>query len=209
MIIYMSDILCVTNRTLCRGDFSERIETIAACRPAGIVLREKDLPEQEYEALAQQVMEICARYDVPCMLHFFAETAIRLHASAIHLPLPVLRTLTDQQKAAFSVIGASCHSAEDAEEAQKLGCTYITAGHVFETDCKKGLAPRGLTFLQKVCERVSIPVYAIGGIGVHNIASVRAAGAAGACIMSGLMCCDDPAEVLEQLEKAGNKDAVS
>ena len=209
MIICMSDILCITNRSLCKGDFLERIESIAACRPAGIVLREKDLPEEEYHVLAKQVMTICARYDVPCILHSFADTAIRLHAHDIHLPLPVLRTLTEKQKAAFSVIGASCHSVDDAIEAQKLGCTYLTAGHVFVTDCKKGLAPRGLDFLQNVCESVSIPVYAIGGISAHNIASVRANGAAGACIMSGLMCCEDPAEMLKNLEKAGNNDAVS
>ena len=72
-------------------------------------------------------------------------------------------------------------------EAEKLGCTYITAGHVFATDCKKGLPPRGLSFLKEVCYSVTIPVYAIGGIDENNMEAVRQAGAAGGCMMSGFM----------------------
>ena len=49
-------------------------------------------------------------------------------------------------------------------EAERLGATYVTAGHIFTTDCKKGLPPRGLDFLKNVCDAVTIPVYGIGGI---------------------------------------------
>ena len=188
----MSDMICVTNRTLCREGFLARIERIAACHPAGIILREKDLSPEEYQALAAQVMVLCNRYDVPCILHSFVDAAIELHAKAIHLPLHILREMTPERKAQFRTIGASCHSAEDAVEAQRLGCTYITAGHVFETDCKKDLLGRGLDFLKTVCESVNIPVYAIGGISADNLRSVRDAGAKGACVMSGLMHCEDP-----------------
>ena len=85
---------------------------------------------------------------------------------------------------------------EEAKEAERLGCTYITAGHIFLTDCKKGLPGRGLTFLQNICENVSIPVYAIGGISNENINDVRQTGAAGACIMSGFMKCNNIAEII-------------
>ncbi|MGN1230368.1 MAG: thiamine phosphate synthase [Anaerotignum sp.] len=196
----MYDILCVTNRSLCKEDFLQRVEKIAACRPKGIILREKDLTEEEYKKLAEQVLKLCERYEVPCMLHSFADAAIKLGAENIHLPLPVLRELDEKKKEKFKEIGASCHSVEEAQEAERLGCTYITAGHVFATDCKKGLPPRGLAFLQAVCQSVSIPVYAIGGIGSENIASVRKAGAKGACIMSGLMKCEDVEQFLRALK---------
>lgn len=199
----MCDLICVTNRRLCRGDFLQRIEAIAAARPAGILLREKDLPEPEYRQLARQILRICGDHQVPCILHSFADTAIELGAEALHLPLPVLRGMSAFQKARFQTLGASCHSTEDALEAQRLGCTYITAGHVFETDCKKGLPGRGLDFLRSVCESVSIPVYAIGGVSKHNISLVRDAGAAGACVMSGLMQCSDAAAYLNDFEKEG------
>ena len=204
----MSKLLCVTNRSLCREDFLIRLERICAQHPAGIILREKDLSQGAYEQLAWPVLELCRRYEVPCILHSFVDAALRLEAQAIHLPLPILRTMTAAEKARFSVLGASCHSVEDAREAQDLGCTYITAGHVFDTDCKKGLPGRGLEFLQAVCHAVTIPVYAIGGIGADNFPAVLAAGAAGGCAMSGPMVCHDPAAYFEVFEKAGDSHEI-
>ena len=67
------------------------------------------------------------------------------------------------------VFGVSIHSVYEAIEAEKLGADYLIAGHVFETDCKSGLKGRGIEFIQNVCESVSIPVIAIGGISESNI----------------------------------------
>ena len=165
MIIFMSDLLIFTNRSLCRTNFTEQIRALAQAKPKAIVLREKDLPEEEYQNLASEVLSICRENHVPCILHNFVPAARNLKADAIHLPLPVLRTLSPEERKAFSILGASCHSVEEAKEAQALGCTYITAGHIFDTDCKKGLPGRGLSFLEKVCRSVSLPVYAIGSPG--------------------------------------------
>lgn len=189
MIISMSDIICVTNSQLCRGDFLSRITEIAACRPNRVILREKHLSGAEYALLAGRVMEICQRYDVPCVLHSFVKEAIALGAENIHLPMHLLRTLR-QDRQQFRMIGASVHSVQEAQEAEQLGAAYLTAGHIFDTDCKKGLPGRGLDFLSAVCQSVGIPVYAIGGITGANIGAVRNAGAAGACVMSTLMQCE-------------------
>ena len=146
-------------------------------------------------------MAICRCYDVPCILHSFMDAAIALGADAIHLPLPLLREMTAEQRTRFAVLGASCHSLADVREAEALGCTYITAGHIFATDCKKGLPGRGLDFLRQVCAGTTLPVYAIGGIAADNIDAVRGTGAAGACVMSGMMRCADPAAYLRELER--------
>lgn len=201
MITYMSDILCVTNRKLCREDFLKRVERIAACHPAGVILREKDMSSEEYRTLAEQVMKVCTRYDVKCIIHSFVDVAAELDAEAIHLPLHILRRMTEIQRAQFCTIGASCHSVEDALEAKALGSTYITAGHVFETDCKKGFPGRGLAFLQEVCASVDIPVYGIGGINQKNISLVRAAGASGVCLMSSLMMSEDVPKLMKSMEE--------
>ena len=200
MIISMSDILCVTNRSLCKEDFLVRIEKIAKTEAAWIILREKDLSEEEYQALAEKVLTICQRQKMQCILHTYTNVARKLASNAIHLPMPILRTLSKEERDAFQILGASCHSLEEAVEAEKLGCTYITAGHIYETDCKKGLPGRGIGFLKKICETVSIPVYAIGGISAENIMKVRNAGAAGGCIMSGWMQCEDVREYLKCLK---------
>lgn len=194
----MSDLICVTNRKICKGDFLTRIEEIAQSDVKSIILREKDLDEGAYTALAGPVMTICKKHKKNCILHNYVGAASLLGADHIHLPLRMLRKLTDKEKSQFSVIGASCHSIEEAREAEERGCTYITVGHIFDTDCKKGLPGRGLAFLREVCESVSIPVYAIGGIDASNYNAVRGTGAAGACIMSGFMQCGNVQKYMER-----------
>ena len=192
----MSDLICITNRKLCSNNFLDQIEMIASAHPKAIVLREKDISEKEYEQLARQVMQICQKHGTQCILHSFSNVATTLGATAVHMPLPLLQKMTPQEKSHFQIIGASCHSLEEAKEAQNLGCTYITAGHIFLTDCKKGLPGRGLPFLEEICKTVRIPVYAIGGIASQNMESVRKTGAAGACIMSGFMRCKTVEEIM-------------
>ena len=197
----MFDLFCVTNRRLCSDDFLRRIEVIARQKPSGVILREKDLPENEYLALARDVIAVCVQAGVPCILHRFPGAAAALGQRAIHLPLPVLRALPREEKAYFHRIGVSCHSAAEVREAETLGCTYVTAGHIFETDCKKDLAGRGLPFLREVCGCTGVPVYAIGGIAPQNLRDIKNAGAAGACLMSSLMTCCDPAAYFHSLRE--------
>lgn len=208
MTICMFKIFCVTSRVLC-ATFLSQIEAVAGARVNGIILREKDLPEREYEALAAQVVKRCEVYGVDCILHTFADAALSLKVKKIHMPLPLLRSMSSGQKEKFEEIGASCHSAEEAVEAQKLGCTYITAGHIFATDCKKGILPRGTEFLRQVCCSTTLPVYAIGGIDETNVAAVRKAGAAGVCIMSGFMKCENVSEYVQKIKRAGDGYEIS
>ena len=120
---------------------------------------------------------------------------MHLVCTSIHLPLPLLRRLSEKgilsspEFASFTVLGTSVHSVAEAREAEHLGVTYLTAGHIYVTDCKKGLAPRGLHFLQEVCKSVSVPVYGIGGIKFDPVQwqELQSAGATGGCIMSGMM----------------------
>ena len=74
----MSDIIVITNRSLCREDFLTRIEKIALAHPTAIVLREKDMSENEYKSLAAQVLEICNKHGVRCIFHSFPEAAAEL-----------------------------------------------------------------------------------------------------------------------------------
>lgn len=182
----MFDMIAVTNRKLCTGDFLEQIERLNEWGVSKILLREKDLSEEAYESLAGQVITICEKWKTQCILHNFVDTAQKLQAKAIHLPLEVAKR--EQKKlAGFHTIGISTHSMEQLKEAEKLGATYVTYGHVFETDCKKGVKPRGIEALAEICRNSTIPVYAIGGIAPHNIKEIQNAGAAGYCIMSAAM----------------------
>ena len=157
-------IIAVSNRKLCERPFLEQIERVCQMKPQAIILREKDLSEEEYRILSEEVLSVCKKYEIPCILHKFWKTALELECTSVHLPLPELRKLPEDVKEQFQRIGTSVHSVEDAKEAERLGVSYMTAGHIYVTDCKKGLAPRGLGFLKDVCSTVNVPVYAIGGI---------------------------------------------
>ena len=185
----IQNLICVTNRHLCKGDLINRVEEIVKYKPKAILLREKDLSEDEYELLARDVMKVCRNANVLCILHNFVDTALKLEAKAIHLTFSALRIMNKGDKENFKTIGASCHSAEEARKAESVGCTQIIAGHIFDTLSKKELPPRGLDFFQEVVKNVTIPVYAIGGINKENIQSVLKCGASGACVMSGPMQC--------------------
>ncbi len=185
-------LLAVTNRFLCREPFLERIKKIAREETADyLLLREKDLPHREYCELARKCRECLAGSRVRLVLHSDIEAALELSVDAVHLPFPVFRDefllLPEETKKKFSLVGVSAHSREEAVFVEKHGMSYVTLGHIFATDCKKGLPPRGLAFLEEVCKSVSIPVYAIGGVCRENMEQVLAAGAAGAAIMSGFM----------------------
>lgn len=181
--ICMFKIVCVTNRLLCKGDFLKQIEKTVAASPDALILREKDLSHEEYLEYATWVAKICDNGGVELILHSDTRAA-ELLGRAVQMPIPVLR------KTAFSGrMGASCHSLEDALEAQKRGCSYITAGHIFNTGCKNEPG-RGLDFLKEIVSGVHLPVYAIGGINKDNISGVMDCGASGVCIMSSAMRLD-------------------
>ncbi|MCU6763577.1 Regulatory protein tenI [uncultured Roseburia sp.] len=180
-------VIAVTNRKLCSNDFLEQIKKIASLGVKALILREKDMEEAEYEKLADQVLGICKEAGTECILHTFIKASINLNCTKVHLPLPILEHLTASEKSYFTLIGVSVHSKEQAENAHRLGADYLTAGHVFLTDCKRGLAARGIDFLQNICHTVEVPVYGIGGICPENMHQVLQTDAAGVCMMSELM----------------------
>lgn len=181
--------ICVTNRTLCRDDFLTRIDHIAKKGVAdAILLREKDLTEREYLELAEKVLSICKAHNRRCILHTYYKAAKELGCKEIHLPLPLLQKMREEgEKQWFTTVGTSVHSLKQANLAMHLQADYMTAGHIFETYCKKGLPGRGLSFLSKVVCKSEVPVYGIGGISADNAGQIMETGAAGVCIMSGFM----------------------
>lgn len=215
------NVICITNRRLCKdaaprtgrtagaqsalsganAAFLHQIRRVAAARPRQIILREKDMTPADYEILLLQCKVICDAFEVPLFAHTFVDAARHAGIKKIHLPLPAL-IAHGRRPDGFEVVGTSIHSLEEAQTAAALGADYVTAGHIFDTDCKKGLPGRGLAFLKDVCSGVSLPVYAIGGITPENMARVLACGAAGGCMMSSLMTAPDPKRYLAGVSKA-------
>lgn len=189
--------LVITNRKLCKEDFFKHLEKIAQGKPSGIILREKDLSEEEFLSLATKCQEICQTYKVPFGINQRAEIAKKLNISWLHLSVSDFEKLSSECRQKFERIGVSVHSAEEAVRMEQLGVDYLIAGHIYLTDCKKGVPARGLSFLQEVCNSVSVPVFAIGGITVERVQEVLEHGAAGVCVMSEMMKCEQPQEQIK------------
>ena len=185
-------LIVITDSATCPRPLPKQIERLAKLtelRPQAVILRAKALDKAAYRTLALQAQQSCEAAGIPLILHSDWQLARELGISMLHLPLALLRQISEYERAYFTWLSTSVHSVGEAQEAQALGATVLIAGHIYTTQCKAGLAPRGLGFLQNVCSTVSLPVYAIGGIGFDAAqhAELKANGARGACVMSAYM----------------------
>ena len=194
----------ISNRKLCKNENLEKqIEKIFSAYERKIILknfdivaltlREKDLNKNEYLKLIEKVYPICQKYKINLILHQNYDLNLddKYKIDGIHLSYSIFKSLNQNIKAElikkYKRIGVSVHSLDEAKEVESLGASYVVAGHIFETDCKKGLEPRGLKFIKDLSSALSIPIFAIGGIDEKNSQSVINSGAFGLCIMSTLM----------------------
>ena len=194
MIIFMCSYehtIVITNRALVKGDFLEQLERVLRLRPHGLILREKDLSDAAYTALAKEVLALCRKEEVLCFLHSRIPSAKELNCRNLHLSVPALDAMRPEERRRvreeFDRISVSCHSMEDMQFAVECGASQIVLGTIFETDCKKGLKGSGTGFVREICRACPVPVYAIGGVTPERLPEVMEAGAAGGCMMSGFM----------------------
>lgn len=179
------EIIAVTNRQICHGDLLQQIERLATSGVAAIILREKDLSTSAYLELAQQCQQCLQGSEVSLLLNR-PDVARQLSVQALQLSFPVFAQQHDALQD-FTKVLVSVHAVEEAVQAAQWGADGLIAGHIFTTDCKKGVPPRGLDFLEQVCAAVNIPVYAIGGITEQTFPLIQQSSAVGACVMSQAM----------------------
>lgn len=178
------DIIGVTNRNLC-NDFYEKIRKIASSNLKYLILREKDLSNDELFEMAYKIKGILDNSNVKLIINNNIYVAEKVNAYGVQLSYKYFNeNIRNKYK---GIIGISIHSFNEALKSQELGADYLLYGHVYETECKKGLKPRGLEELRKICEQVIIPVYGIGGINEKNYMDVLNVGAKGIAVMSSLM----------------------
>lgn len=193
-------LIAITNRKLCKADFFRKIEQLANAGVDTIILREKDLNQEEYLQYLSKCMKICSIHGVVCVAHSFIECAKQLNCKALHLSFGSFIEHKSVVKE-FNQVGVSVHSKQEALEAQRLGAHYVIYGHIFQTDCKQNLPPRGVKELKELCQNVSIPVYGIGGITPYNAPLVYKAGAEGVCVMSSFMHTQDTTALVKEYKR--------
>lgn len=194
----------ISNRKLCENENLEKqIEKIFSAYQRKIILenfeivaltlREKDLYKNEYLKLVEKIYPICQKYRIDLILHQNYDLVLedKYNIEGIHLSYNTFKSLNknirEELIKKYKKIGVSIHSLDEAKEVENLGANYVVAGHIFKTDCKKGLEPRGLKFVENLSSILTIPIFAIGGINQENSHLVINSGAFGVCMMSSLM----------------------
>lgn len=198
----MLKVAAITNHELATTNYWDQLEQIASSDVDFIVLREKNLSEEDYTNYAKRALRLCNIHDKTCILHHFGKAAIRLHVPRFQCSLSYLETHSSLLYY-MTTLGVSVHTPEEAKRAEELGATYIMASHVFPTACKKTLPPIQPQTVKDICNAVSIPVYALGGISPQTVTELHDVPITGVALMSGLMPCHDvPTYVRELKEQA-------
>jgi thiamine-phosphate pyrophosphorylase len=161
---------------------------ILAAIEAGVDLvqiREKDLPTWELVELAGAAVAAATGTGVKVVVNDRLDIALAVGAHGVHLgvrsiPPEAARAAVDRLSLPDPfLVGVSCHSREQALAAEIAGADYILLGPLFATPSKLAYGPLGLEKLRDVTASVKVPVFALGGIGVEQVKSCLAAGAAG------------------------------
>ncbi|OAK11248.1 thiamine phosphate synthase [Bacillus wiedmannii] len=120
------------------------------------------------------------------------DIAILLNIPRVQLGYRSANVRSVKEKFSYLHVGYSVHSLEEAIDAFKNGSDSLVYGHVFPTDCKKGVPARGLEEVSGISKCLSIPITAIGGITTENIGDVLTNGVSGIAVMSGIISSSNP-----------------
>jgi len=168
-----------------------------------VQLREKGLATGDLIALGLHVRDAIARRAL-----FFVngdiEAAIALAADGIHLPADAPVTVRDVRRRAGErvLVSRAAHSLDEALAAEDEGADIVQLGTVFETASKPGARTIGVEGVREACDRLAVPVIAIGGITTANARAVFDAGAAGVAVIGAIMDAAHPREAARDLRAA-------
>ena len=172
--------------------FLKKVET--ACRSGVTIvqLREKNLTTNQYYQLAKQVKEITDAYQVPLIIDDRLDICLAVDAAGLHigddeLPVSVARQVLGPDK----ILGVTAKTVKRALEAEEGGANYLGTGAIFPTTTKENAPITLISTLKTICQRVAIPVVAIGGLTSENIDQLIDTGIAGVAVVRDLMQAED------------------
>lgn len=187
--------LCViTDPSLARGLSHFDIAARAIDGGATMIqLRDKAAGPRQLLPDARRIAQLCRERSVRFIVNDRLDLALAAGADGVHLgqddlPPTAARAILGSDK----LLGVSTHSFEQALEAAEQGADYLGIGPIFATGTKAtGYEPRGCDIIRQLRARIDLPLIAIGGITLDNVAEVIQAGAAGAAVISAIVGADD------------------
>lgn len=193
----------ITDRTWLNGErLYNRVEEALKGGVSFLQLREKEIPKEEILSEAVELKGLCRKYDVPLIINDDVELAVKSDADGVHvgqkdMDVREARKLLGPDK----ILGVSARTVEQAVSAEKFGADYLGCGDVFGTATKKDAGRLELNVLKDICNAVSIPVVAIGGIKGDNIIKLKGSGISGIAVISAVFGKNDAQSAAAELRK--------
>ena len=166
-----------------------------------VQLREKELDEEIFLKEAKELKELCRQYNVPFVINDNVELAKKVDADGVHvgqsdMETGDVRAMLGPDK----IIGVSAQTVEQAILAEKRGADYLGVGAVFKTGSKADADDVSFETLKAICDAVSIPVIAIGGITLENVKELSGSGICGIAVISAIYAAADIKKAAEDLK---------
>lgn len=200
-IYLVTDDGCLQGRAL--------LDCVREALEGGVTLvqyRAKTAASAEMYAEALQLKALCNSFNVPLIINDRLDIAMAVGAAGVHLgqddlPCAAARKLLGEDY----LIGVSAHNPAEAKAALQSGADYLGCGAVFGTATKADVKKLGTDGLAAICKAKGLPVVGIGGVTADNYREVRAAGADGAAIVSGILAQPDIRATVEAIAKVSQE----
>lgn len=170
----------------------EQVESALKGGVTCIQLREKNLDDASFLSEAKGIKPLCKRYNIPFIINDNVKVAIECKADGIHvgqndMDIKDVRALVGDDM----IVGVSAQTVEQAVRAEREGADYLGVGAMFQTVTKPDTCDVSYDELKKICNAVSIPVVAIGGIKRNNIQQLSGSNVDGIAVISAIFGSDD------------------
>lgn len=180
----------------------EQVEETLKAGTTFLQLREKDLSEEKFLEEAKVIKKIANTYSVPFVINDNVEIALKSQADGVHVGQgDMLVTKARKILGPDKIIGVSVQTVEQAQIAQRQGADYLGVGAMFHTSTKNDAKELTIQTLREICEAVTIPVIAIGGISVNNICELKGTGIDGVAVISAIFASENITENTQKLLK--------
>ena len=166
-----------------------------------VQLREKTLEDDKFLEEAKELKQLCKEYNVPFVINDNVDIAIAMDADGVHVGQSDMEAGNVREKLGpDKIIGVSAQTVEQEVLAEKRGADYLGVGAVFPTGSKDDAVEVSHETLKAICEAVSIPVIAIGGISVGNVKELAGSGIVGIAVISAIYAAEDIKKAAEDLK---------
>lgn len=183
----------VTDTSWLRGrTLAQQVEEALRGGATMVQLREKELQGEALEQEAREILALCRQYGVPLLINDDVMLAKKIGADGVHVGQDDMSAAKARELLGEdAIIGVTARTVEQAVAAQEAGADYLGSGAVFGTSTKKDAKPMDPAYFQQICESVSIPVVAIGGVTLDNIRELEGRKMSGFAIVSGIFAAED------------------